>query len=407
MPRPAVGMRPSASCYAPAVPRGLRLCREGFVGHAFYICAVRRRVGRSDFRAPAVPRGLRLCRGGFGEHAFYIRAVRRRVGRSDFRTPAVPRELRLCRAGFVRHAFAIPDVRRRVGRSDFRAPAVPRGLRLCREGCGGFAFYIRDVRRRGGSFFIHYVKFFPDVHIDSFTPHRPPARGHGGGAVFSRRERTVAHSHARTARFGGASGHSRGRISAPPRRGFATLCPLAPPMVGGLGSTTAAPDAGAGTRGDFDPPRQPTCRFLGLCAGRPRGVSPSPGGERGDVPPLDACAPPPAASAAPSGGGLRLSRAPDPPTPRVAASLTGLPPVALGPPGGERGDVPPLDACPPPSAASAADSSGGLRLSRAPDPPTLRVAASLTGLPPVALALVSHHADAPRVGVLLLGAIRE
>ena len=61
------------------------------------------------------------------------------------------------------------------------------------------------------------------------------------------------------------------------------------------------------------------------------------------------------------------------PCPRPAdssgcASLTGLPPVALGPPrgvspppGGERGDVPPLDAGPPPSAASAADSGGGLR----------------------------------------------
>ena len=156
-------------------------------------------------------------------------------------------------------------------------------------------------------------------------------------------------------------------------------------MVGGLGSTTAAPDAGAGTRGDFDPPRQPTCRFLGLCADWSRRRRPPPGGERGDVPPLDACAPPPAASAAPSGGGLRLSRAPDPPTLRVAASLTGLPPVALGPPGGERGDVPPLDAGAPPSAASAADSGGGLRLSRAGDPPTPRVAASLTGLPPVAL----------------------
>ena len=29
MPRLAVGVRPSASCYAPAVPRGLRLCRGG------------------------------------------------------------------------------------------------------------------------------------------------------------------------------------------------------------------------------------------------------------------------------------------------------------------------------------------------------------------------------------------
>ncbi len=36
MPRPAVGVRPSASFYAPAVPRCLRLCGGGFGGHAFY-----------------------------------------------------------------------------------------------------------------------------------------------------------------------------------------------------------------------------------------------------------------------------------------------------------------------------------------------------------------------------------
>ena len=125
MPRPAVGVRPSASCYAPAVPRGLRLCREIFGGPAFAVPDVRRRVGRSDFRAPAVPRGLRPCRGGCGGPAFYIRAVRRRVGRSDFRTPA-----------------------------------VPRGLRLCREGCGGLAFYICDGRRRGARFSFTTSNFF-------------------------------------------------------------------------------------------------------------------------------------------------------------------------------------------------------------------------------------------------------
>lgn len=32
MPRPAVGVRPSASFYAPAVPHGLRLCRGVFGG---------------------------------------------------------------------------------------------------------------------------------------------------------------------------------------------------------------------------------------------------------------------------------------------------------------------------------------------------------------------------------------
>ena len=36
MPRPAVGVRPSPSFYAPAVPRGLRLCGGVFGGHAFY-----------------------------------------------------------------------------------------------------------------------------------------------------------------------------------------------------------------------------------------------------------------------------------------------------------------------------------------------------------------------------------
>jgi len=46
MPRPAVGVCPSASFHAPAVPRALRLCGGGFGGHAFYIRAVRRRVGR-------------------------------------------------------------------------------------------------------------------------------------------------------------------------------------------------------------------------------------------------------------------------------------------------------------------------------------------------------------------------
>ena len=45
MPRLAVGVRPSASCYAPAVPRSLRLCREGCGEHAFSVHDVRRRVG--------------------------------------------------------------------------------------------------------------------------------------------------------------------------------------------------------------------------------------------------------------------------------------------------------------------------------------------------------------------------
>ena len=252
--------------------------------------------------------------------------------------------------------------------ASFYAPAVPHGLRLCGGGFGGHAFYHLWRAPQGALVFHSLRQFFPDVYIDSFAPHRPPARGYGGGAVFSRRERTIAHGHARTARFGGASGHSRGRICPAPRRGFATLCPLAPPMVGGLGSATAAFGGRPRPCRHSHPPRQPTCRFFGLRARRPRGVSPSSGGERGDVPPLDARAPPSAASAADPGGGLRLSRAPGPPTLRVAASLTGLPPVALGrprgvspSPGGERGDVPPLDAGAPPPAAPAAPSGGGLR----------------------------------------------
>ena len=72
MPRPAVGVCPSASFYAPAVPRGLRLCGGGFGGACLAISDGRRRVTRSDFRAPTVPRGLRLCGEGFGGHAFYI-----------------------------------------------------------------------------------------------------------------------------------------------------------------------------------------------------------------------------------------------------------------------------------------------------------------------------------------------
>ena len=111
---------------------------------------------------------------------------------------------------------------------------------------------------------------------------------------------------------------------------FRHALPARPPMVGGLGGATAAFGGRPRPCRHSHPPRQSTRRFFGLCANWPRGVSPSPGGECGDVPPLDACAPPSAASAADPGGGLRVSRAPDPPTLRVAASLTGLPPVALG-----------------------------------------------------------------------------
>ena len=81
MPRLAVGVRPSTSCCAPAVLRSLRLCGGGCGGLAFAVPDVRRRVGRSDFRAPAVLRSLRLCGGGCGGLAFAVPDGRRRVGR--------------------------------------------------------------------------------------------------------------------------------------------------------------------------------------------------------------------------------------------------------------------------------------------------------------------------------------
>ena len=86
MPRLAVGVRPSASCYAPVVPSGLRLCRGGCGEFAFAVPDGRRRVARSDFRAPAVPRGLRLCREGCGGLAFAITDVRRKGARISFTT---------------------------------------------------------------------------------------------------------------------------------------------------------------------------------------------------------------------------------------------------------------------------------------------------------------------------------
>ena len=61
-------------------------CRAVCGGPAFAVPDVRRRVGRSDFRAPAVPRSLRLCREGCGGLAFYIRDVRRKGARFSFTT---------------------------------------------------------------------------------------------------------------------------------------------------------------------------------------------------------------------------------------------------------------------------------------------------------------------------------
>ena len=125
MPRPAVGVRPSASFYAPAVPRGLRLCGGGCGGLAFYIRAVCRRMGRSDFRTPAVPRGLRLCRGGRG---------------------GMPFQFTTCAAGWADRTFALPPCRAVCG---------------CVAGVAeGTPSTICDGRRKGRSYFIHYVNFF-------------------------------------------------------------------------------------------------------------------------------------------------------------------------------------------------------------------------------------------------------
>ena len=46
MPRPAVGVCPSASFHAPAVPRALRLCGGASGGDAFAVPDGRRREGR-------------------------------------------------------------------------------------------------------------------------------------------------------------------------------------------------------------------------------------------------------------------------------------------------------------------------------------------------------------------------
>lgn len=90
MPRPAVGVRPSTSFYAPAVPRGLRLCGGGFGEYAFYICEGRRKVGRSGFRLPP-------CREGCGCAA-----------RASWGAPST---FPTCAAGWADRTFALPPCR--------------------------------------------------------------------------------------------------------------------------------------------------------------------------------------------------------------------------------------------------------------------------------------------------------
>ena len=68
--------------------------------------------------------------------------------------------------------------------ASFYAPAVPHGLRLCGGGFGGHAFYHLWRAPQGALVFHSLRQFFPDVHIDSFAPHRPPARGTEGVLFF-------------------------------------------------------------------------------------------------------------------------------------------------------------------------------------------------------------------------------
>ena len=81
MPRLAVGVRPSASFYAPAVPRGLRLCGGGFVGHALLFPTGA--AGWPD-RTFALPPCCAVCgcaAGTSGGACLAVSDGRRRVGR--------------------------------------------------------------------------------------------------------------------------------------------------------------------------------------------------------------------------------------------------------------------------------------------------------------------------------------
>lgn len=118
MPRPAVGVRPSASCYAPAVPRGLLLCGWGFGDTPLLFPTGA--AGWAD-RTFALP----LCRGVCG-----------------------------C-AARLRRAHLLPFVTGAAGWADWTFALPP-----CRAVCGGRAFYIRDVRRRGARFSFTTSNFF-------------------------------------------------------------------------------------------------------------------------------------------------------------------------------------------------------------------------------------------------------
>ena len=119
MPRPAVGVYPLTSCYAPALPRSLRLCREGCGGLAFAVPDGRRKggpIGLSRSRRAAqfavVPRGLRRARLLYSRRAPQGGPIELSHSRRAAQFAVVPRRLR----GL---AFAVPAVRRRGARFSF------------------------------------------------------------------------------------------------------------------------------------------------------------------------------------------------------------------------------------------------------------------------------------------------
>ena len=117
------------SAWAPRLPATLPPCRGGCGCAArvaegppllFPMCA----AGWAD-RTFALP----PCREGCGGLAFFIRAVRRRVGRSNFRTPAVPRGLRRARLCCSRCAPQGGPIGLSRSRRAAQFAVVPRGLR--------------------------------------------------------------------------------------------------------------------------------------------------------------------------------------------------------------------------------------------------------------------------------------
>ena len=125
MPRPAVGVRPSASCYAPAVPRGLRLCRGGAEGSpsTFAPCA----AGWAD-RTFALP----LCRGVCGCAA--------RVAGST------PSTFATCAAGWADRTFALPPCRAICGCAARVAESPPLLFPTCAAGWADRTFALPPCR---------------------------------------------------------------------------------------------------------------------------------------------------------------------------------------------------------------------------------------------------------------------